>query len=467
MGLSAALLLILPFVNCSSKIEHKICEKYLFDKRGNNQFCRGLVFALSRKLSLISLQTKTWIMKTMSYLIESQHNLKISAKIKDAYGGLINHSLQILQCHNVALLNDSNLFKIKQYAIRILLCELREGVMARQHLKDEYTNLIILQTIIQLHEHYECMTMQCDYDEYQWLMVKLLQFLYLSFNFDDLWLSFDDYRSQCIECQGLDIVHNEQHANNNMNNEHSFNDNVKSHYLRLYLMTKCQFGRLLKLKCKLFLNSTKGIFIKVAIKLLLQYPLNDKYGLIEPIVYDQQHPLNKYHNKQYVENFDKNANQDIESLHHQNNQHQHHQPHHQQHQHHRLQNGQNKKNHKKNKKGNKNKAKNAKNKNKHKHNNNRQKNGSNDQTFEQQHKDYHHHHNVTGTAASAKQKQTKKNRKDQKQSYSGPNWQYEFERLLKHEDEWSDNIISFLSANNMSNINIINTINIARHSKKI
>merc|ERR1712228_888582 len=66
------------------------------------------------------------------------------------------------------------------------------------------------------------------------------------------------------------------------------------------------FGRLLKLKCKLFLNSTKGIFIKVAIKLLLQYPLNDKYGLIEPIVYDQQHPLNKYHNKQYVENFDKN-----------------------------------------------------------------------------------------------------------------------------------------------------------------
>merc|ERR1712007_245439 len=149
------------------------------------------------------------------------------------------------------------------------------GGMARQHLKDEYTNLIILQTLIQLHEEYECATM-CDYDDYQWLMVKLFEFLYLSFNFDDLWLSFDDYRSQCIECQGLDIAHahNEQQ-------HHSFNDNVKSHYLRQKLMTRCQFGRLLKLKCTLFLNATKGIFIKVAIKLLLQYPLNDKYGLIK------------------------------------------------------------------------------------------------------------------------------------------------------------------------------------------
>ena len=392
-SLSAALLLILPFVNCSSKIEHKVCEKYLFDKRGNNQFCRGLVYALSRKLSLISLQTKLWIMCTLCNLIETKHNHRLSPKIKDGHG-LVSYLLQILQCDDVKMLNHSDLFKIKQYAIRILLCELNEGVMARQHLKDEYTNLIILQTIIQLHEQYECIqmnAMQCDYDEYQWLMVKLLQFLYLSFNFDDLWLSFDDYRSQCIECQGLDIVHND-----NANNEHAFNDNVKSHYLRLYLMTRCQFGRLLKIKCKLFLNSTKGIFIKVAIKLLLQYPLNDRYGLIEPVVYDQQHPLNKYHSKEYVENFDQNANQDIQSLHHHNNHHQHHAHnnafHHQQH-HQSSQNKKNsKKNHQKKSNKNKNKSKNAKNKNKHKqsnnNNNSRQKNGSDHKL------DYKHKHSL-------------------------------------------------------------------------
>ena len=201
-------------------------------------------------------------------------------------------------------------------------------------------------------------------------MVKLLQFLYRAFDFDDLWLSYDDYRSKTIESQGLDLVTtahaiitpsdgckngdpsvmitpSEQSAmaqqlNTNLslnpqiinNNNHiissiksqQFDDRMKSKYLKSYLMTRCQFGRLLKRKCKLFLKilknkndndnvkNKKGLFMVCAIELLLEYPLNDKYGLLKPVIYDKQHPLNKYHNKKYVDNFDKNANQDIDSL---------------------------------------------------------------------------------------------------------------------------------------------------------
>ena len=189
-------------------------------------------------------------------------------------------------------------------------------------------------------------------------MVKLLQFLYRSFDFDDLWLSYDDYRAKTIESQGLDLVtttsphtplsldcnNNPQPTNisninnlslnpqiiNNNNNiiqiieSQQFDDKMKSKYLKSYLMTKCQFGRLLKMKCKLFLKTFKqknnikqpkrGIFICCAIELLLEYPLNDKYGLLKPTIYGKQHPLNKYHNKKYIDNFDKNANQDIDSL---------------------------------------------------------------------------------------------------------------------------------------------------------
>ena len=154
-SLTASLLLILPFINSSSKIEHEICEKYVikYDKKCNNNFCRGLVLLLSMKVSIISLKTKTFIMYTLCQIIECQHNLKLSTKIKDAYNGLIKYCLQILQCN--MLQNIQNTFKIKQYATRILLCELNEGVMARQYLKDQYTNLIILQTIIMLYQQYE------------------------------------------------------------------------------------------------------------------------------------------------------------------------------------------------------------------------------------------------------------------------------------------------------------------------
>ena len=158
-SLTASLLLILPFINCSQKIEREICQKYVikYDKKYGNNFCRGLVFILSMKLSIISLTTKTFVMYTLCHIIECQHNLKISSKICDAYNGLIKYCLQILQCNNNNGNNgnNGNNFKIKQYATRILICELNQGVMARQYLKDQYTNLIILQTIIMLYEQYE------------------------------------------------------------------------------------------------------------------------------------------------------------------------------------------------------------------------------------------------------------------------------------------------------------------------
>ena len=55
-----------------------------------------------------------------------------------------------------------------------------------------------------------------------------------------------------------------------------------------------------------------------------------------------------------------------------------------------------------------------------------------------------------------------KNRK-----YFGPNWQYEFERLLRSESDWNENIVDHLislSTNNMGNINIINTINLKKEN---
>merc|ERR1712244_199528 len=107
-----------------------------------------------------------------------------------------------------------------------------------------------------------------------------------------------------------------------------------------------------------------------------------------------------------------------------------------------------------NNKKNKGKNNNKNNKNKAKE---QQKKHKNDQITEQQHDK--HKNNVITKIANHK---TKK-KEDEFTTYSGPNWQYEFERLLRNEDEWNDNIVDHLislSANNMSNINIINTINI-------
>eukprot|EP01084_Bolivina_argentea_P072384 131425_1 len=350
--LTAALLLILPFINCSASLSHEICEKYVsvYDRKENNNFCRGLVFALSWKVSIISLQTKTWIMCSLCHLIETQHALKISSKIKDAYNGLVRYSLQILQCQFVSRNININ---IKQYAIRILLCELNEGVMARQYLKDQYTNLIVLQSIIMLHEEYECEEMKHTlnkYNEYQWLMLKLLQFLYESFDFDDLWMSLDEYKHKTMS-------------------ETEFNDDIKCHYLRNYLMTRCQFGRLLQMKCKAFLNAqnTKGILIRVACKLLLEYPLNDKYGLCTTTNHSN-------HNT-----FDDHLSANKNTM---------------------------KSKHKKS--------------NKHTKKNSKKKSNTN-------HTPPQEEHNTPPTHMNHK-----------KRSYSGPNWHYEFQRLLRNEEDSID-----------------------------
>ena len=119
---TAALLTILPFVNCSSKMIDLICAKYTHSQSTHSEshICNGLVFALSFTENIISLQCKTWIMSTLTHIIETQHSLQISSKIKDAYHGLVKYCIQILQCNNMRQfnLNICDIFKIKQYAIR-------------------------------------------------------------------------------------------------------------------------------------------------------------------------------------------------------------------------------------------------------------------------------------------------------------------------------------------------------------
>lgn len=153
--LTSSLLLTLPFVNCSQSVGSAICQKYVmqWDKHCGSTLCRGLVFALNQRVSVVPLTVKTHIVCTLCSIIEYQQRFKLSAKIKDAFGGLVAQSLQILQCE--ASWSHSKVFLIKQYAARVLLCELNEGVMARQGLKDHFTALIVLKTVIGLHEKCE------------------------------------------------------------------------------------------------------------------------------------------------------------------------------------------------------------------------------------------------------------------------------------------------------------------------
>ena len=105
---------------------------------------------------MVALAVKTWITRTLCLSMEYQQRMKLSPKIKDAHGGVVAHCLQILQCERAWM--HSHVFLFKQYATRVLLCELNQGVMARQGLKDQFTNLIVLQSFISLHQRYETPT---------------------------------------------------------------------------------------------------------------------------------------------------------------------------------------------------------------------------------------------------------------------------------------------------------------------
>jgi len=110
--------------------------------------------------------------------------------------------------------------------------------------------------------------------------------------------------------------------------EQNLDCQLKLECLKSYLMTRCQFGRLLRTKCEAFLQSRmsssssssssaaqpRGMLLCSAIRVLLSFPLSDKYALLTPPMYDAQHPLNKYHNKRYVDNYDQNALQDVDTL---------------------------------------------------------------------------------------------------------------------------------------------------------
>ena len=132
------------------------------------------------------------------------------------------------------------------------------------------------------------------YDEYQRLMLKLLQYLYRAFDFEDLWLAEEDYRSQSIVRAKLDVVdppHSKQSKSSKKrrkkNSKTTTSENVNgfkeweepesdTNSQRSFLMTRWGFARLLQLKCTQFLSESKGILVRVALKLLMEYPLNDQ-----------------------------------------------------------------------------------------------------------------------------------------------------------------------------------------------
>ena len=165
-----------------------MCSEYVRTARIKRAFCGGLVLVLRLSIARISVWLKRQVLRTLCCLVEFEHDMSISNKIADAYRGLVRCALQTLQC---PLHDSADIIGMKLLAVRILLCELGEGVMARQHLKDEHTNLIVLQTVVSLHSVVgEAHPWRRDSEV---LMVKLLQFLYESFAFDDLWLSDGDY----------------------------------------------------------------------------------------------------------------------------------------------------------------------------------------------------------------------------------------------------------------------------------
>lgn len=154
-SLTAVLLLAVPFVASSGAVQAALCRQYVvhWDGESGSALCRGLVFALKLRVSVVALSVKRWIARTLCLVLEDQHRLKLSLPIKDAFGGLVACSLQIVQCERAW--SHSHGFRIAEYAARILLCEVSQGVMARQGLKEHATNLIVLQTVNALHQHFE------------------------------------------------------------------------------------------------------------------------------------------------------------------------------------------------------------------------------------------------------------------------------------------------------------------------
>lgn len=103
-------------------------------------------------------------------------------------------------------------------------------------------------------------------------MLKLLQYLYRSFDFEDLWLSEDEHRSQSMEREGLDAAAQSVESA----------ESAKKRHFGSLLMTRWGFARLLQSKCSHFVRESKGVLVRAALKLLMEYPLNDEYGLTVP-----------------------------------------------------------------------------------------------------------------------------------------------------------------------------------------
>lgn len=135
-----------------------------------------------------ALKLKKFVLCTLCHVIEAEHILDIAAPVPDRYR-LVYPCLQIIQCPKATSL-------LKQFATRILLMELENGIRARQNLMDYFTISIISDLI----------PSNCKpppewpgknggrgvkpgvcYDDSQWLIIYLLRFLYRAFDFEHLW----------------------------------------------------------------------------------------------------------------------------------------------------------------------------------------------------------------------------------------------------------------------------------------
>jgi len=242
MSLSAALLLAIPFVNCSYSVQMTVCH-CLVTEWDLHSLHSGLVHALCADVGYVPLSVKLYLSRALCLTLEYQQHAHLSPLIKDSHGQ-IGCALRILQCPR-----NVDTYLLKQYAARILIRELGEGVMARQHLRDCQAHLVVLQTAISVHPQHRALSQQSDKQAYADLMMKLLQFLYRTFDFEDFWFSQK-------ECQAL--------------SQHSTGKEME------YLMkTRHGFSRLCTHKFREMMGSglQSNILVDIALKLMLKYPL--------------------------------------------------------------------------------------------------------------------------------------------------------------------------------------------------
>lgn len=288
--------------------------------------------------------------------MEAQHEKNCATQISDIYN-ILPFCIKILQCNSNV---NNGKYLMEQFIIRILMCEMKRGIMARQLLKDSFCCLLLFLKLpnngninyANISERtegelFDCQTESDDYiidnDEqlyknYELLMVHILHFFYIALDFSEMWFVIEDQHQYWFHIQNtlkndrtlisqylqplkyaifatkdrddrltcLDIINNQVLAPPET-------DGTLLNSLHSFLLIRYQFAQILQRKC-MFILKCNRFYIKIAVKLLMKYPLNEEYGyclkqiqssveskcITLPVVIEKKHK-NKKKNKKKVD----------------------------------------------------------------------------------------------------------------------------------------------------------------------